>query len=114
MTRTYTGKTTDAGSLILGASFWSKGMKIEGTVTRNFETANGTCYEIHLNKPVQINGENARIVSVGNLKGFQMALNAAGLETLENGDKIVLGCVGTTSTGKGNPRIDFQLAVSRG
>lgn len=108
------GNTKDASSPILGAKLWKKGMKIEGTVQRTFETQNGTCYEISLKSgPMTVNGERTKKVSIGALKGFHMALNAAGLDTLEVNDMVILECLGTTETTKGNPRVDFKIAVAR-
>jgi hypothetical protein len=111
---TYTGKTQDASAPILGATFWKKGVKIEGTVVRQFPTQNGPCYEIHLTKPLTLDGESQKSVSIGNMKGFGMALAAAGLESLESGDKVIIECTGKTPTGKGNPRTDFRIGVQRG
>jgi hypothetical protein len=113
MSRTFGGSTQDAQSLILGAKHWKKGMQIKGSVTRNFETTNGICYEIVLEKPITLNGKSEKKVSIGALKGFHMALNAAGLEELETGDKIAIECTGVTATDKGNPRVDFKVAVIR-
>ncbi len=109
----FTGKTQDATSPILGAELWKKGMRVEGTVARSFETKNGICYEILLNKPMMVNGENQKSVSVGSLKGFEMALSAAGVESLEKSDKVIIECTGTTKTNKGNPRVDFKVGISR-
>lgn len=113
MAQQFTGKTKDAESPILGAKFWRRGMKLEGTVTRSFETANGICYEISTKEPITVNGEKTKLVSVGALKGFQMALAAAGLAELERGDKAAIECTGTTGTEKGNPRVDFAISVLR-
>lgn len=105
------GKTKDAQSPFLT---WKKGMSIQGTVTRQFETTTGQCFEISLAKPMTVEGQSEKKVSInGEKSGIRMALNAAGLEGLEIGDKIILGCTGTTPTNKGNPRVDFEIAVDR-
>ena len=109
----YQGKTQDAQSMILGAKMWKKGMRIEGTVTREFETTNGPCFEISLRTPIKIGTSIEKKVSIGALKGFHMALNAAGLENLIAGDKVIVECTGSTQTDKGNPRVDFKVAVDR-
>jgi len=110
----YKGKTTDATSPILGASFWQKkGTKIEGKVVRNFPTANGLCSEIELTKPVDVNGHSEKRVSIGALKGFGMALAAMGIDTLLPGDKVIIESAGQTKTDKGNPRQDFNVLVDR-
>ena len=109
----YTGKTQDAGAPILGAKFWKAGITISGKVTRSFDTVNGPCHEIVLDKPITVDGEKQRSASMGNMKGFGMALAAAGLESLQAGDSVVIKCLGSTKTGKGNPRIDFRIEVQR-
>ena len=107
------GKTSDSSSPILGAAFWKRGTKIEGTVIRNFPTVNGTCSEILLKTPVKVNGNTEKKVSIGALAGFRMALNSAGLEELQEKDSVIIECTGSTPTGKGNPRVDFNVAVNR-
>ena len=108
------GKTQDAQSPILNAEFWKKGVKIEGTVTREFATTNGTCYEVSLKTPVKVAGNMEKKISLpGNSAGLRMALSACGLESLEAGDKLILTCSGKTSTTKGNDRTDFELVLDR-
>jgi len=111
---TYKGKTEDAASPILGASWWEKGKRIMGRVVRSFRTANGTCYELKLGSPVVV-GDFGLIdrVSVGALKGFGMALAAAGLDGLRRGDSVLLECTGSTATEKGNPMVNFVVEVDR-
>lgn len=109
----YKGKTSDAQSTLLGAKAWKKGMRIEGTVTREFQTQNGACYEISLKTPVKILGNTEKKVSIGALKGFHMALNAAGVEELQINDRVIIECTGTTGTTKGNDRVDFQVVLDR-
>lgn len=112
---TYKGKTEDAGSPILGATWWEKGKSITGRVVRSFQTENGECYEVKLLKPVEVKpvGKTDR-VSVGALKGFMMALSAAGLEKLKADDALMLECTGVTDTDKGHPMVNFEVEVSRG
>jgi hypothetical protein len=110
------GKSQDAQSPILNAAFWKKGVKIEGTVVREFQTTNGTCYEILLKTPVKLPGSTVadkKISLPGNSAGLKMALAACGLESLEVHDKIILSCNGKTETNKGNPRTDFDLVIDR-
>ena len=106
------GKTQDAPVLI-GASMWQKGMRIEGTVSREFATKNGPCYEITLSKPAKIEGETIKKVAVGNLAGIKMALNAAGTDEFKIKDRIVLICTGSTDVGQMSPRVDFELEIDR-
>src|ERR1017187_8917834 len=99
------GTTTDQGPL-LGADFWQKGVKIQGTIHGSFETRNGTCYGILLPKPLKVGKDNVKMVSVGNLAGLKMALQVAGAEKFEVGDRVLIECVGTTDTGQSSPRVD--------
>ncbi len=114
MSPTYEGRTQDASSPILGAGWWKKGAAIAGEVVGEFETTNGKCYQIKLDKPATVNGNQEKNVAIGNLAGFNMALQAAGIGHLEPGDKIKVICSGFTQTGKGTPRTDFSIQVNRG
>lgn len=123
MSKTFGGKTSDAGAPILGSRAWEEGMKIDGVVIRSFATANGECYEVKLTKALRIDGEKVYPpmngeqvldkVSIGSMKGFMMALAAAGLDRLEPRDRITIQCIGFSSTGKGNDRVDFEVSVVR-
>jgi hypothetical protein len=117
------GKTEEAIAPILGAQFWTKGTEITGVVTGKFDTANGTAYNIKLDKQIEISGEilkpkqdgNVKLdhMSIGNMKGFEMAIRAAGAEGLERGDKIRLRATGETGTDKGNPMVNFMIRIER-
>jgi len=109
----FKGKTQDAQCPILGATFWKKGLKVEGQVTKDFQTQNGVCFEITLKTPIKVNGTTEKKIAIGALKGFHMALNAAGIESLQVGDGVIIECTGTTGTTKGNDRVDFNVAVNR-
>jgi hypothetical protein len=109
----YKGKTQDAQCPILGATYWKKGLKIEGTVSKSFQTTNGTCFETTLKTPVKVNGTLEKKVAIGALAGFHMALNACGLDELQVRDRVIIECTGTTGTTKGNDRVDFNVAVDR-
>jgi hypothetical protein len=113
MSKTFKGRTEDADSAFLGADFWKKGTKITGTVRRKFESGNGPCYTLDLLDPVEIEGEEHNEVSIGNLTGFRMALQAAGLEELNVGDQVHLVCTGLKPTKKGSPRPNFEIEVTR-
>ena len=113
LTMRFQGTTQEAGGKFLGADFWKKGVRIEGRVFGSFDTENGTSYNVHLKKPVKIDGEETDRVAIGALKGFGMALRASGAEELQVNDLIVLECTGTTPTNKGNDQIDFKLLVDR-
>lgn len=109
----FKGRTSDAQCPILGASFWKKGVKVTGTITKQFDTANGICSEITLITPMKVGESTEKKVAVGNMAGFHMALNAAGLETLQLRDRVVIECTGSTPTTKGSNRVDFTIAVDR-
>jgi hypothetical protein len=109
---TFEGSTREAP--FLGAEFWKKGKRIEGQVEYVFQTQNGPSSAIQLQKPVQLNGKSVELVSIGNLKGFMQALRDANVPNgLQAGDLIILECIGTTETTKGNPQINFKIAVRR-
>jgi hypothetical protein len=113
MSKQFRGKTEDADSVFLGADFWKPGTKIVGRVVRSFDSENGPCYVLDLLKPVEIYGEAVQQVSIGNLTGFRMALQSAGLQKLEVSDSIHLECTGVKPTMKGSPRANFEIEVTR-
>lgn len=113
VSKQFRGRTEDADSIFLGAEFWKAGVKIAGAVVRTFESENGPCYVLDLVNAVTVNGELADRVSIGNLTGFRMALQAAGLERLQVGDQIHLECTGAKPTSKGSPRANFAIEVTR-
>jgi hypothetical protein len=110
---TFRGRTEDADSVFLDAKFWKTGVHISGKVIRTFESENGPCYVLDLLDPVEVAGENVDRVSVGNLTGFRMALQAAGLQSLKIGDTVHLECTGLKQTTKGSPRPNFEIEVTR-
>ncbi len=107
------GRTGEVANNFLGSDFWRPGVSISGTVLRKFESRNGQCYALELKEPVDINAEPTREVALGNLTGLRMAIQAAGAEDLEVGDKIDLECTDLQPTAKGNPRIDFRIQIER-
>jgi hypothetical protein len=114
MTQNLEGRSQDIANNFLGSEFWQPGVHISGRVLRKFESANGQCYALELDEPVAINGEDTRDVALGNLTGLRMAVQAAGAEDLDVGDHITLECTDLQPTTKGNPRIDFKIAIQRG
>jgi len=113
MSKQFRGKSEDAAAPFLDAKFWTPGMSVAGKVIRIFESENGRCYVFDLREAVKVNGEMAEQVSIGNLTGFRMALQAARLDLLQVGDAACIECTGTTSTNKGSPRVDFAIEVTR-
>lgn len=113
MGKQFRGRTEDASAPFLDAKFWTPGMGVAGKVIRLFGSENGPCAVLALVDPVKLEGKMEEIASIGNLTGFRMALQAAGLEALQVGDHIHVECTGKTSTEKGSPRVDFAIEVNR-
>jgi hypothetical protein len=86
---------------------------VTGKVIRTFESENGRCYVLDLIDGAKINGAIMDQVSIGNLTGFRMALQAAGLDSLLVEDSVYIECTGKTSTAKGSPRVNFEIEVTR-
>ena len=107
------GRSGDVANNFLGSDFWRPGVHIRGNVMRQFESANGPCYALELDSPVELNGANTYEAALGNLTGLRMALQAAGIEDLRVGDRIYLECTELQPTSKGNPRIDFKIEIER-
>jgi hypothetical protein len=123
MGKVFEGKTEDLAP-ILGAKFWHENTAIEGTIINKFETSNGTCWTIMLNKeltlqpgqtyPDKQEKQTVNAVSVGSLKGFTAALESAmGTEQLQRGDYIKIKCTGKTDTGKESEMVKFHIKVVR-
>ena len=100
MTEHLQGSSKEIGNNFLGSDFWEPGVQISGVVRRKFDSANGQCYAIELDGLVDLNGDQTREVALGNLTGLRMAIQAAGAEDLEVGDKFSLECTDLTPTGK--------------
>lgn len=113
MAKQFVGQT-ESGAF-LGATFWKKGVRIEGEVIDKFPTANGDCYGVRLSNPrtVTVNGNKESTVAIGALKGFQMAVRASGAGELLPGDGIIVECIGTADVGKESDMVKFKVAVSR-
>ena len=114
--RPITGRTEDAEAPFLDAAFWKKGVRIVGFVDRSFVTQNGECYVVVLDEAVEIDGEMEEKVSIGAMKGFQMALQAANYPKLHKGDLLVAECTGLTPPKKENhsPRVNFAVEITPG
>lgn len=111
----FKGRTEDAEAQFLDAHFWSKDKVVVGVIERSFETQNGVCFVLRAMKPVAIDGEEVERFSVGNMAGFKMALQAAGLTALRVGDKLWMKCTGVTPPTKEgySPRVNFEVEVTR-
>ena len=113
MTNKLEGRSGDVANNFLGSEFWRPAVAINATVVRKFESINGLCYALETDEPVDLHGDSTREVALGNPTGLRMALQSAGVEDLEVGDKIALECTGLQPTFKGNPRIDFKIQIDR-
>ena len=113
MSKHFRGRSEGATAPFLDAKFWTPGVSVAGKVIRTFDSENGRCYVLDLRDAVNINDTPTEQVSIGNLTGFRMALQAAGLDSLQVEDAICIECTGKTSTNKGSPRVDFAIEVTR-
>jgi hypothetical protein len=122
--KVFEGKTEDAGAFILAAAFWKLGHTLRGHIIREFQTENGACFSVQLEKPMTVPGDvvspkqqgevTADKFSIGGLKGFQMAVDASGAGKLLPGDVLTVKATGETDTGKGSPQVNFKVRVERG
>lgn len=112
----FNGTTEQAKAPILSADFWKKGVTVEGMVTGSYQTRNGVCYEITLRKPIKVNGHDEEKVSIGGLKGFEMALRASGADRLEVDDAVIIKCTGLTPAEKKgySAMVNFDVSIDRG
>ena len=121
----FVGRSTDSEAPFLSASFWQVGTSITGKAVKAFDSKPDPnkpaqrCYVIELDSPVEIDGEEWDRVSVGNLAGFKMALEAmkpSRLDGLRMGDLILLECDSIKPAKKEgySPRINFVMRVTRG
>jgi hypothetical protein len=113
--KTYRGRTEDAEASFLSAEFWKPGVRVVGVVGRMYESQNGRCYVLHLVTPVEVAGEKQDEVAIGNLTGFRMACQAAGVSDLRVGDQLVVECTAIEAAKKKgmSPRPNFAVEVTR-
>ena len=113
--QTFSGKTEDAEAPFLDAGFWFPDVKVVGVVERTWKSSNGECYVLDLSSPVTINKNEEKRVSIGNLTGFRMALDAAGLKGLLVRDIVEVECTSINSPTKAgqSPRPNFKVKVTR-
>lgn len=113
----FQGATEDALGPFLGGTWWKKGGKIEGLVQGTFETSNGMSYSVQLRKPINLDGEDRTVVSLGNLTGFVAAMRAARLPNGEMiaGDVFILECTGITKANRPgySDQPNFKITVDR-
>ena len=111
----FRGKTEDAAAPFLSADFWEKDRKIVAVVDRSFKAGDKQCYALRLVKPITLDGDEVENVSIGNMAGLRMALQAAHVHELRADDKLVLTCTGKTPPKKqGNsPMVNFEVEITR-
>jgi hypothetical protein len=119
---TFKGKS-ESGAPIISAGWWKKGANITGVVMGVFDTAVGKCYNLALRNEISVPGEflspkqkgtvKGTDWSMGALKGFEMAIRSSGCGGLRVKDFVRITCVGFEDTNKGNPRVDFEIEVTR-
>jgi hypothetical protein len=113
------GRTVDAEAPFVSGEFWTVGKIVKGEVVRIYPTTldgkSSLAYVIELEDPVEIDGEDWERVSVGNLAGFRMALQACGTERLFLKDSIEMECESIKPAKKEgySPRPNFRLRISR-
>lgn len=125
------GNTQDAAVPILKQAFWTKGTSLSGYVVRRFETSPepgkvAMCIELKLPKFLSVDAsllstsekglkgaQRLERIAIGEMTGLMMAINAAGASHLQEGDVVDITCLGSTDTGKGNPRTDFKIEIDR-
>ncbi len=119
MGKVFEGRTIDVEAPFLSGEFWEVGKLIEGKITRIYQTIldgkPSLAYVLEVGQPVSINGEEWDRVSLGNLTGFQMALQACGMERLFMNDVIEIECESVKPAKKEgySPRPNFRLKVLR-
>ena len=92
------------------------GKAISGTIKRIFPIEGRNNYVLDLDSPVELNGEKQEQITIGESKGFAMALQAAGVSALKEGDLLKVVCTGETPPKKEghSPMLNFALSITRG
>jgi hypothetical protein len=118
--KVFEGRTLDAEAPFVSGEFWETGKTIRGEVVRIYETVldgkKSLAYVVELDgETVYIDGEEWERVSIGNLAGFRMALQAAGIERLFLKDVIEMECESIKAAKKVgySPRANFRIRVTR-
>jgi hypothetical protein len=118
--KVFEGRTIDAEAPFVSGEFWEAGKMIRGEVVRIYETIlegkKSLAYVVELDgEHVEIDGEDWERVSIGNLAGFRMALQAAGIERLFLKDTIEMECESVKAAKKQgySPRANFRIRVTR-
>ena len=91
------------------------GKAVAGKIIRIFPVENRQNYVLDLDAPVELNGETLEQITVGESKGLTMALQAAGVSALREGDDVKLVCTGEQPPKKEghSPMLLFSVHVTR-
>lgn len=117
--KVFEGRTLDADAPFLSGEFWTQGKMVTGEVVRIYPTEmegkQSLAYVLSLQEPVEIDGEDWELVSIGNLSGFKLAMLGAGLERLFLKDLVELECQSIKPAKKAtfSPRPNFRIKVTR-
>jgi hypothetical protein len=111
----FRGDTENAEAPFLSTEFWKKDTRIIGIVERVFKIDGRNNYAVKLAKPVEVEGEECDVVSIGESAGLRMAMQDAKLRELRVDDTVMLLCTGEKpATKAGNsPRKNFQIEIKR-
>lgn len=111
----FKGRTVDAEAPFLSAGFWKEGTEVRGVISKLFQTDNGPAVVLEMEEPVEVDGEEWDRVSVGNMSGFKMALEAGKIPPLRLKDVLTLRCEGFKKSKKEgySDRVNFELTVDR-
>jgi hypothetical protein len=113
--KVFRGRTEDAELPFLSAEFWKAGLKVVGVVKDVFMAGEQKCYALELVTPVTLDEEEVDRVAIGSMAGLRMAFQAARLNGLCVGDRVVLECTGKTPSKKpeNSARVNFDIEVGR-
>ncbi len=117
MPKIFEGRTEDAEAPFLSGGWWKEGVEVRGLIEHQYPTEFGLCHVLELEAPVDIPElelETVSKVSMGNLAGFTMALQAAGARP-RIGDSMEIECTGfKPAKGDGySPRPNFRIKIAR-
>jgi hypothetical protein len=117
----FQGETNTETAPILSALYFQRGVSLSGVISNRFETQNGICYTLKLDKKLKVAGEfltpraegeqELTSVSIGTYKGLAQILSRGNFE-LKVGQHLDLECTGLVNTGKDNPMAAFKIKVT--
>lgn len=116
--KVFEARTEEGEAPFLSGGWWQPETSVIGVIEREYRSENGPCYVLELEKPVELADGPETMVSIGNLSGFNMCLQALkkkGLGSLEVGDFVEVECIGLKPPkAEGySPRPNFRVKVTR-